>query len=120
MCIRDRFFARLTGASTYTAAKKSAASYGDTISDTAGTAKKAAKEIKDATTGIDELNIISQNDNSGSGGGAGGKDYGSMFEQLPIENSISEFADKLKAAFEAGDWKELGTLLGEKFNERCV
>ena len=118
--IVNQFFARLTGASTYTAAKKSAASYGDTISDTAGTAKKAAKEIKDATTGIDELNIISQNDNSGSGGGAGGKDYGSMFEQLPIENSISEFADKLKAAFEAGDWKELGTLLGEKFNERCV
>lgn len=116
--IVNQFFARLTGASTYTAAKKSAASYGDTISDTAGTAKKAAKEIKDATTGIDELNIISQNDNSGSGGsGAGGKDYGSMFEQLPIENSISEFADKLKAAFEAGDWKELGTLLGEKFNE---
>ncbi len=94
--IVNQFFARLTGASTYTAAKKSAASYGDTISDTAGTAKKAAKEIKDATTGIDELNIISQNDNSGSGGsGAGGKDYGSMFEQLPIENSISEFADKL-------------------------
>ena len=116
--IVNQFFARLTGASTYTAAKKSAASYGDTINDTAGTAKKAAKEIKDATTGIDELNIISQNDNSGSGGGgAGGKDYGSMFEQLPIENSISEFADKLKAAFEAGDWKELGTLLGEKFNE---
>lgn len=116
--IVNQLFARLTGASTYTAAKKSAASYGDTISDTAGTAKKAAKEIKDATTGIDELNIISQNDNSGSGGGgAGGKDYGSMFEQLPIENSISEFADKLKAAFEAGDWKELGTLLGEKFNE---
>lgn len=116
--IVNQFFARLTGASTYTAAKKSAASYGDTISDTAGTAKKAAKEIKDATTGIDELNIISQNDNSGSGGGgAGGKDYGSMFEQLPIENSISEFANKLKAAFEAGDWKELGTLLGEKFNE---
>ena len=115
--IVNQFFARLTGASTYTAAKKSAASYGDTISDTAGTAKKAAKEIKDATTGIDELNIISQNDNSGSGGGAGGKDYGSMFEQLPIENSISEFADKLKAAFEAGNWKELGTLLGGKFNE---
>lgn len=115
--IVNQFFARLTGASTYTAAKKSAASYGNTISDTAGTAKKAAKEIKDATTGIDELNIISQNDNSGSGGGAGGKDYGSMFEQLPIENSISEFADKLKAAFEAGNWKELGTLLGEKFNE---
>ena len=111
--IVNQFFARLTGASIYTAAKKSAASYGDTISDTAGTAKKAAKEIKDATTGIDELNIISQNDNSGSGG----KDYGSMFEQLPIKNSISEFADKLKAAFEAGDWKELGTLLGEKFNE---
>ena len=114
----NMLFARLSGASTFMAAKKNATSYGDSLESAGSSAAKAAKEIRDATTGIDELNIISQNDNSGSGGGgAGGKDYGSMFEQLPIENSISEFADKLKAAFEAGDWKELGTLLGEKFNE---
>ena len=116
--IMNQFFARLTGASTFTAAKKQATSYGGAISSAGGAAKKAAKEIKDATLGIDELNIISQPDNdTASGGGGGGADYGSMFEELPIGNAISDFADKLKAAFEAGDWKELGTLLGNKFNE---
>ena len=113
----NMLFARLSGASVFTAAKKSATSYGDALSGAGGSAASAAKEIRDATTGIDELNMIMQKDNSGGGGGGGGADYGSMFEELPIDNSVSEFADKLKAAFEAADWKGLGTILGDKVNE---
>lgn len=127
--ILNQLFARLTGSKTYTAAKKVASTYGGAAKDAAGTASKAAKkaadEIKRYTLGFDELNILGDNnkDSSGSGGDGGGgggastPDYGSMFEELPIDNSISEFADKLKEAFEAGDWKELGTILGNKFNE---
>lgn len=59
--IVNQFFARLSGATTFTKAKKAAASYGDSISGAGKSAKKAAKDIKDATVGIDELNIISQN-----------------------------------------------------------
>ena len=114
--IVNQFFARLSGATTFTKAKKAAASYGDSISGAGKSAKKAAKDIKDATVGIDELNIISKND-SNSGSGSGGKNYGDMFETVPIDSSISKFTDKLKAALDAGDWKSLGTLLGEKFNE---
>ena len=58
--IVNQFFARLSGATTFTKAKKAAASYGDSISGAGKSAKKAAKDIKDATVGIDELNIISQ------------------------------------------------------------
>lgn len=112
--IVNQFFARLSGATTFTKAKKAAASYGDSISGAGKSAKKAAKDIKDATVGIDELNIISKNN---SGSGSGGKNYGDMFETVPIDSSISKFTDKLKAALDAGDWKTLGTLLGEKFNE---
>lgn len=112
--IVNQFFARLSGATTFTKAKKAAASYGDSISGAGKSAKKAAKDIKDATVGIDELNIISKNN---SGSGSGGKNYGDMFKTVPIDSSISEFTDKLKAALDAGDWKTLGTLLGEKFNE---
>ena len=120
--IINMFFARLTGASTFTAAKKQATSYGGAISDAGGAAQKAAKEIRDATLGIDELNIISQPEpDTGSGGGGGGgggaSGAGDLFEELPIDSSIADFVDKLKAAFEAGDWKQLGTLIGEKFNE---
>ena len=125
--ILNQLFARLTGSKTYTAAKKVAATYGGAAKDAAGTASKAAKkaadEIKRCTLGFDELNILgdknkdSDSGSGGSGGGASTPDYGSMFEKLPIDDSISEFADKLKEAFEAGDWKELGTILGNKFNE---
>lgn len=112
----NMLFARLSGASVFTAAKKNAVSYGDSLTKAGGSAAKAAKEIRDATTGIDELNIIMQK-NDDAGGGGGGADYGSMFEELPIDNSVSEFADKLKQAFESADWKSLGTILGEKVNE---
>ena len=45
----------------------------EAVAGTGSAAKKAAKDIKGASTGIDELNIISQPDNSGSeGGGTGG------------------------------------------------
>ena len=40
-----------------------------------------------------------------------------MFEELPISDTISEFADKLKLAIELENWEELGKLLGTKFNE---
>lgn len=113
----NMLFARLSGASVFTAAKKNAVSYGDSLTKAGGSAAKAAKEIRDATTGIDELNIIMQKNDDGGGGGGGGADYGSMFEELPIDNSVSEFADKLKQAFESADWKALGTIIGDKVNE---
>lgn len=112
----NQLFARLTGKSTYTAAKKVEAAYGDAADKVGGAAKKALKSF---TIGIDELNIIEDKMNSGGGGGGGGggADYGSMFEELPIDDNISDFADKLKEAFDNADWKTLGTLLGEKVNE---
>lgn len=113
----NMLFARLSGASVFTAAKKNAVSYGDSLTKAGGSAAKAAKEIRDATTGIDELNIIMQKNDDAGGGGGGGADYGSMFEELPIDNSVSEFADKLKQAFESADWKALGTIIGDKVNE---
>ncbi len=116
----NQLFARITGKSTYTAAKKVATSFGEAADDAAGAAKKAADKIKSYTVGIDELNIIQDNPNTGSGSGAGsgaGTDYGSMFEELPIDNSISDFADKLREAFDNSDWESLGRLLGSKVNE---
>jgi len=119
--IINQFFARLSGASFFTRAKKQAVSYGSAVGGAGKAAKQAAKDIKDATTGIDELNIIQQKDNanggSGGGGGASTPDYGSMFEKVPIDSGIKDFTDKLKAAINEGDWKSVGTLLGNKFNE---
>jgi hypothetical protein len=57
--------------------------------DALGDAAKAAKELKNATLGIDELNVISPPSASGSGGaggGAGGAGGGSGFDSLDIES----------------------------------
>ena len=89
----NMFISALLGKSTYTAAKK--------LQDT-------FEKIKSAVIGIDELNIIGDDEV---------KDYANMFEELPIEDSdITNFVEKLKKAFEEGDWEGLGRLVGDKFN----
>lgn len=47
-----------------------------TASDALGDATKAAKELKNATLGIDELNVISPNSASSGAGGSGGSGVG--------------------------------------------
>lgn len=114
----NMLIARLSGSSTYTAAKKLATAYGGAADSAAGAAKDAADKIKHYTSGIDELNIFQkQEDDASGGGGGGGTDYGSMFEEVPIDSNISDFADRLKQAFDNADWKTLGTLVGDKVNE---
>ena len=114
----NQLMAALSGKS-FIAAKKIKKNYGDAFGGAAGSAKEAADKIKSYTTGIDELNIIQETpeNDSGGGGGGGGVVYSSMFEELPIDSEIAEFANKLKEAFNNADWKTLGTLLGDKLNE---
>ena len=109
----NMLFARLTGKSTTTVAKKVSASF----AESAGQASSAAKELQKSILGFDELNVMTDNSKSGGGGGGGTPDYGSMFEEVPIDTTISDFADKLKQAFMDADWESLGTLLGGKVNE---
>ncbi len=116
----SQIIARLTGRTTYLAAKKVAATWSGAAKSAgkgaSDSAKEAVDEIKRTIMGFDEinkLNDIADDASSGSSGGGGG----AMFEELPIDSAISNFADQLKAAFLEGDWQELGTLLGTKVNE---
>lgn len=76
------------------AAADSAANSLDDAAGSAGSAKKAVEDLKKATLGIDELNVISPpNPNSGSGGagGAGGIGGGlGAFEDLGIDSLWDE------------------------------
>ncbi len=99
----------------------------DDVADSAGgatgalnDATKAAKELKNATIGIDELNVISPNTSSGSGGsggggaggsggGAGGGFSGLDIESLwddsifdNIQSKVDDIKSKLKGVFD--DW----------------
>ena len=85
----NMLFARLSGASVFTAAKKNAVSYGDSLTKAGGSAAKAAKEIRDATTGIDELNIIMQKNDDAGGGGGGGSNNKPPSTSTPNNNKPS-------------------------------
>lgn len=104
--------AALTGAKTYTKATTIQEDYAKSLDKTS----KSAKKAKAVLASFDELNILDDN-SSDSTKDDGSIDPSKMFEQVPIDSAVLDFADKLKKAFKEADWKGLGTLLGDKINE---
>lgn len=90
--IINEFLAAITGASTYTVAKKIATQFKEAEEGASG----AAKALKSFTIGIDELNIIE--DTGRSGGGAGGlsNQVEDWFEKQEVSNKMKQFVDDLK------------------------
>jgi hypothetical protein len=86
----NQFFAAISGASAWTKAKVSAVDFADGL----GKATGAAKKLKNAVLGIDELNIISPD--AGGGGGGATQNFKKMFEEVKIDDKISAFAKKIK------------------------
>lgn len=95
----------------------------EAVTGALGDAADAAKELKNATIGIDELNVISPKAASGSGsGGAGGDGAGGGFGGLDVESlwdesifkNINDQVDQIKEKFK--DWlpviSTIGTALG--------
>lgn len=98
--------AALTGKSVYSQAIKYPKEYAEATNE-------AAKAAKNFTLGIDELNVISENTGSSSGNGL---DYGSMFEEVGIDSSLTDWASQVRQSIENGDWAGAGSLLAEKVN----
>lgn len=125
--IVNQFFAALTGKKTTTVAKRVSTTFkeiSDDAGNTAGGVSQAAKELKRSILGFDEINALNAPDKGsgghGSGSGSGGAstpNYADMFETIDVDSGISDWVQDLKDAFNAGDWEELGTLLGNKVNE---
>ena len=114
----NQFLAAITGNDTYTAAKKVATEWAESEAATDG-AKKNLKEIKKTILGFDELNILNKDTDNGSSSSGSKKktpDYRSMFETRPIESVISDFAKKVREAFESGEWTQLGAMFADKLN----
>lgn len=102
-----KVFAALTGKGTFTQAKKHAVEYGDAI-------KGAEKAMKSFTLGIDELNII---EDAAGGAGSAMDDFGSMFEEVPIDEGTLDWAQAVRDSIEKGDWYGAGMLLADKLNQ---
>lgn len=118
--VLNQVFARLMGASTWTRAIKATTSFGEAAGGAGKAAKSAGKAAKDMAMAFDELNVLSDSAGGGGGGGGsgggGGAGGGVMFEEVPIDQNISDWVDAIKAAIDAGDWQGAGALLAEKLN----
>lgn len=110
----NALFALLGGKSTVTVAKKQMNDY----SNAAGGAGKKVEELKRQVYSFDELNRRSKD--SDSGGGGGGANAADLFEEVPIDSylpdSVRDFFERIKAAFEAGDWEGIGSIIAEGLN----
>lgn len=82
---------------------KSADNAGAAMGGAGGAAKKAAKDMKGVSTGIDELNILSPADSEsgGGGGGAGGGGYNvDDFDMGELDADVDEMDAKYAALLE--------------------
>ena len=83
------FFARLSGASTYTKAIKYQTEWAEAT-------EKSAKAMHKMLQGFDEINNITTNQ---SGSGANGLDFSKMFEEVPVSSKFA-WVDELKKKLE--------------------
>lgn len=105
-----QFFAALTGKATFTHAKKVVGNYAASLDK----ATTSTKKLATATAGIDELNILQ--DNSDSGGNSGASNPADSFETEKVGDKFTNLAQMIKDAWEKTDFSELGTMLAEKIN----
>lgn len=94
--IINEFISALTGASTYTVARKIGTQFQE-IADGAGAASKA---IHSFTIGIDELNIIEDTGRDGGGYGGLGNVAEDWFEKKAVSSDMQNFADTVRRVAE--------------------
>lgn len=117
-------FASLTGQKSFTAAKKVNQDYAASLNNNADKAKKANKEnqkLQKTLLGFDQINKLDDQSGSNANDTAaediGGLTPADMFEEVPILNSISDFASKIKEAWHNADFAEIGQIVGNKLNK---
>lgn len=127
------FFAALTGQTTFTQAKAVQQNYAQSLESTsessdsatksANKQAKAQKKLEEATknniAAFDELNVVGKKDTTltDTNTPTSALNPKDMFENVPIESKIKDFADRIKKLIKKQDWKGIGKLLGNQINK---
>ena len=106
-----KLFAALSGAKTFTQATAVQEDYAASLGNTGQAAEDAQRQL----AGFDDLNVLSDS-SSKSDSGAGEASPSEMFEEVPIESSITDFIGRLKEAFTSGDYAGIGAAIGNGIN----
>lgn len=118
-----QLFASLTGQSGFVAAKRVNQDYAKSLNSNADSAKKANKEnkkLQNTLFGFDQINKLNDNsddDDTADTSTGGGLTPADMFESVPINSKVSDFAKKLKDAWKNADFTEIGQIVGTKLND---
>lgn len=118
-----QLFASLTGQSGFVAAKRVNQDYAKSLNSNADSAKKANKEnkkLQNTLFGFDQINKLNDNsdgDDTADTSTGGGLTPADMFESVPINSKVSDFAKKLKDAWKNADFTEIGQIVGIKLND---
>lgn len=108
-----QFIAKVTGQTSWIKATRIQKNYAESLKKTG----KAAKDAAGNLAGFDDLDIL----NKKSGADAdGGIDPNDMFEEMPIESveeNVEDWIDKLKTAWETGDFTDIGAAIGQRLLE---
>lgn len=116
------FFSALSGKSTYIKAVSLQEDYAASLKDTSKNADSAKKSLNNYLSGLDELNVHSQDSEGGS------SDFSispeNMFKEEEIPFPIASFAEKvkdvfdnIKKLFEEKDWDGLGLYIADLLNK---
>lgn len=116
-------FASLTGQKVFVRAKRVNQDYADSLKQNAASANaanEANQELQQTILGFDEINKLNDGATGAAGStpdaGTAGLSPSDMFEEVPLEPQVSEFAKKLKDAWGKADFTEIGTIVGDKLN----
>ena len=108
-----QLFAILGGRSTYL----KATNYTKDLAEQTKAGGSAAKEWRNQLMKFDELNRLDDQNGGGGGGGGGSQDGESLFEEMPVMQSIKDFVDDIKGYIAGADWEGLGKFLGQSIND---
>ena len=112
------FIAALSGQSTFTKAVAAQEDYAASLDKTSQNAKKAKKSLTGYLSGLDE---IQRYDDGQSGSSTDVPKYtapspSEMFEEVPINSTIKDLADKIKKLVEEQDWEGIGEFIADGIN----
>ena len=104
----NQLLSALTGATTWSRAKKLNDDYAKSLDKS----NKSANKLKKTVLGFDELNQLQDKD---SGGGL--TSPADMFEDLPVNSKFEDIKNWLKDMWDMKDFTELGAKLGQKLKD---
>lgn len=96
-------------------ASQEAAKAADSQTEAVSGVGEAAKKASEYLNGYDEMNVQPSKDSSGGGGG--GSSTGTTYEDIDVNGGVSDFVNRIKAAWETADFTDIGRTIGVKIRD---